>query len=95
MLYHSSALEFIIERYISIVYYYYYYYYYYKSQTRKYNLSTLFTPQYRAQTTLILTLTTTCTFTKCLLRSLVIQLHYVSKVVFTQHVLVPLGLFTL
>ena len=26
MLYHSSALEFIIERYISIVYYYYYYY---------------------------------------------------------------------
>ena len=27
MLYHSSALEFIIERYISIVYYYYYYYY--------------------------------------------------------------------
>ena len=25
MLYHSSALEFIIERYISIVYYYYYY----------------------------------------------------------------------
>ena len=29
MLYHSSALEFIIERYISIVYYYYYYYYYY------------------------------------------------------------------
>ena len=29
MLYHSSALEFIIERHISIVYYYYYYYYYY------------------------------------------------------------------
>ena len=29
MLYHASALEFIIERYISIVYYYYYYYYYY------------------------------------------------------------------
>ena len=28
MLYHSSALEFITERYISIVYYYYYYYYY-------------------------------------------------------------------
>ena len=27
MLYHSSALEFIIERYISIVYYYYYYIY--------------------------------------------------------------------
>ena len=26
MLYHSSALEYIIERYISIVYYYYYYY---------------------------------------------------------------------
>ena len=37
----SSALEFIIERYISIVYYHYYYYYYYYYIYLKFNIQSI------------------------------------------------------